>query len=111
MGNLDAARDWGHAIDYVEAMWLILQQDKPDDFVCATDISHTVNDLIDYTFSKLEIDRNKFIMQDENFFRPEELNILKGDPTKLKNKTGWNPKYNFYDMMDEMINYWLLSYK
>lgn len=110
VGNLDATRDWGHAKDYVEAMWLILQQDKPDDFICATGVSHSVKDLIDYTFSKLKINAQDYIVQDQKFFRPEELENLKGDSTKLKNITGWQPKYNFYSMMDEMIEYWLEKY-
>lgn len=111
IGNLDATRDWGHAKDYVEAMWLILQQSEPDDFVCATGISHSVKDLIDYTFSKLNINYHDYVKQDQKFFRPEELRNLKGDSTKLKNITGWQPKYNFYSMMDEMIDYWLELYK
>ena len=110
MGNPKAARDWGHAKDYVEAMWLILQQDKPDDFVCATGISHTVGELIDYTFAKLDLDPKDFLTHDQKFFRPEELDVLKGDSSKLRNLTGWEPKYNFYSMMDEMIEYWLEKY-
>jgi GDPmannose 4,6-dehydratase len=107
MGNPKAARDWGHAKDYVEAMWMILQQEKPDDFVCATGVSHTVGDLIQYTFEKLNLDPKDFIVHDEKFFRPEELDVLKGDSTKLRIATGWEPKYDFYSMMDEMIEYWL----
>jgi GDPmannose 4,6-dehydratase len=107
MGNPKAARDWGHAKDYVEAMWLILQQENSDDFVCSTGVSHTVGDLIDYTFGKLELDPKDFIVHDQKFYRPEELDVLKGDATKLKTATGWSPKYNFYSMMDEMIEYWL----
>lgn len=110
IGNPKAARDWGHAKDYVEAMWLILQQEKPDDYVCATGISHTVGDLIDYTFGKLGLDPRDFVTHDLKFFRPEELDVLKGDSTKLRKVTGWNPKYDFYSMMDEMIEYWLERY-
>ena len=111
MGNLDAARDWGHAIDYVEAMWLILQQDKPDDFVCSTGISHTVKDLIEYVFNKLELDWTKYVTVDEKYLRPEELNILKGDCSKLKKVTGWTPKYTFETMIDEMIEFWIEEIK
>jgi GDPmannose 4,6-dehydratase len=111
IGNLKAARDWGHAKDYVEAMWLILQLDKPDDFVCATGISHTVGDLIEYTSAKLGLDSKDFVTQDQKFLRPEELEVLKGDSSKLREATGWKPKYNFYIMMDEMIEYWLEKYK
>lgn len=107
IGNPMAARDWGHAKDYVEAMWLMLQQERPDDYVCATGVSHTVNDLINYTFNRLELDPNDFIVHDQRFYRPEELDMLRGDSTKLRNATGWRPKYDFYSMMDEMIEYWL----
>ena len=105
LGNLNATRDWGHAKDYVEAMWLILQQDKPDDFVCATGISHSVLDLVKYTFNKLDLDWEPYIKVDEKYLRPEELEDLKGDPTKLK-QLGWTPEYTFETMMDEMIEYW-----
>jgi len=111
LGNLDASRDWGHAKDYVEAMWLILQQDKPDDFVCATGISHTVKDLCVYVFDKLDLDWRCWVKQDEKFYRPEELDMLKGDSTKLKQVAGWNPKYTFETMLDEMIEYWINQYK
>jgi GDPmannose 4,6-dehydratase len=110
LGNLNATRDWGHAKDYVEAMWMILQQEKSDDFVCATGISHTVQYLCEYVFGKLDLDYTKYVTQDEKFLRPEELNDLKGDSTKLKTITGWDPKYTFESMMDEMIEYWLDYY-
>jgi len=105
LGNLNATRDWGHAKDYVKAMWQILQHDTPDDFVCATGISHSVQDLVDYTFSKLKISKN-CVRTDQKFLRPEELNDLKGDYTKLKNTLGWKPTYTFESMLDEMIEYW-----
>jgi GDPmannose 4,6-dehydratase len=111
MGNLDAARDWGHAIDYVEAMWLILQQDKPDDFVCSTGVSHTVKDLVEYVFKKLDLDWTKYVTVDEKYLRPEELNVLKGDCSKLKKVTGWEPKYTFETMIDEMIEFWMEEIK
>jgi len=110
LGNLDDTRDWGHAKDYVEAMWLMLQSDKPDDYVCATGISHSVKDLCDYTFSKLNLDFKKYIIVDEKHFRPEELHDLKGDSSKLMNELKWKPKYTFESMLDEMINYWLGYY-
>tara|TARA_R110002020_G_scaffold201949_4_gene404883 strand:- start:1156 stop:2139 length:984 start_codon:yes stop_codon:yes gene_type:complete len=105
LGNLDATRDWGHAKDYVEAMWLILQHDKPDDFVCATGISHSVRDLVDYTFSKLDLSTD-LVKQDNKYFRPEELENLKGDSSKIMSTLGWSPKYTFQSMIDEMIDYW-----
>jgi GDPmannose 4,6-dehydratase len=106
LGNLDATRDWGHAKDYVRAMWMILQLDKPGDYVCATGISHTVRELVEYVFGKLDLDWTKYLRQDQKFFRPEELTDLKGDPTKLKRDTGWQPEYTFETMLDEMIEYW-----
>jgi len=106
LGNMYATRDWGHAKDYVEAMWLMLQQDTPGDYVCATGVSHSVKDLVEYTFNKLDLDYEKYIRVDEKYLRPEELEDLKGDPTLL-NGLGWEPKYTFETMMDEMINYWM----
>ena len=111
LGNLDATRDWGHAKDFVKAMWLILQQEKPDDFVCATGISHSVRELCDYVFSSLDLDWKEYVTQDEKYLRPEELTDLKGDPTKLKTITGWKPEYTFETLLDEMIKYWLNFYK
>ena len=110
LGNLNATRDWGHAKDYVEAMWMILQQEKPDDFVCSTGISHSVRDLVNYVFNKLNIDSEKHLIVDEKYFRPEELEDLKGDSTKLREVTGWEPKYTFESMLDEMIDYWISYY-
>jgi GDPmannose 4,6-dehydratase len=107
LGNLDATRDWGHAKDYVEAMWMILQQDKADDFVCSTGISHSVKDLVEYTFNKLDLDWKEYVKQDEKYLRPEELTDLKGDSTKLRQVTGWKPEYTFETMIDEMIDYWV----
>jgi GDPmannose 4,6-dehydratase len=107
LGNLNAARDWGHAKDYVEAMWLMLQQDVSGDFVCATGVSHTVLDLVKHVFSRLDLDWTEYITQDDKYFRPEELDVLRGDSTKLKEATGWAPKYTFEDMMDEMVDHWL----
>ena len=111
LGNLDATRDWGHAKDYVEAMWMILQLENPDDYVCATGISHSVKELCEYVFGKLELSYQDYVVMDEKFLRPEELNDLKGDPTKLKKHTGWKPTYTFETMLDEMIEYWLDFYK
>jgi GDPmannose 4,6-dehydratase len=106
LGNLDATRDWGHAKDYVKAMWLMLQQDKPDNFVCSTGISHSVKDLVEYTFNKLDLDWKQYIKTDPKFLRPEELRDLKGDSTKLR-KLGWKPNYTFETMIDEMVDYWM----
>ena len=111
LGNLDATRDWGHAKDYVKVMWEILQLDKPDDFVCATGISHSVQDLCEYVFGKLDLDWQLYVKQDEKFLRPEELHNLKGDPSKLVKATGWTHDYTFESMLDEMIEHWLNYYK
>ena len=106
LGNLDATRDWGHAKDYVKAMWLILQQDKPNNFVCSTGVSHSVKDLVKYAFNKLDLNWKEYIKTDPKFLRPEELRDLKGDSTKLR-KLGWKPEYTFETMIDEMIEYWM----
>ena len=106
LGNLKATRDWGHAKDYVEAMWIILQQEKPDDFVCATGISHSVGDMVEYVFGKLGMDWTQYVKKDPKYFRPEELEDLKGDSSKLRNLTGWQPKYSFESLLDEMIEFW-----
>ena len=110
LGNLNATRDWGHAKDYVEAMWMILQLDQPDDFVCATGISHSVQDLVEHVFNRLEMDWEKYVIVDEKYLRPEELEDLKGDSSKLRGVTGWEPNYTFEEMMDEMVDYWLDYY-
>ncbi len=102
LGNLSASRDWGHAKDYVKAMWLMLQQDEPDNYVCSTGVSHTVQELVDYTFTTLGVD-TKLVRTAKQFERPEELQHLKGDCTKLKTKLGWEPTYTFETMIDEMI--------
>lgn len=106
LGNLEATRDWGHAKDYVEAMWRILQLEEPNDFVCATGVSHSVRELCEYVFSKLGMDYKDYVKLDMKFLRPEELTDLKGDPKKLMQATGWQPTYTFEAMLDEMIEYW-----
>ena len=111
LGNLYASRDWGHAKDYVYAMWLMLQQEKADDYVCSTGISHTVKDLVEYVFGSLELDWKKYVEQDKKYLRPEELEHLKGDCSKIKSELGWSPNYNFESMLDEMIEYWLEYYE
>ena len=106
MGNLDAARDWGHAKDYVKCMWLMLQHNTPDDFCCSTGVSHTVKELVEHVFNKLELDWTKYVKIDEKYKRPEELDILKGDCSKAKKILGWEQEYTFETMMDEMVDYW-----
>tara|TARA_R110002012_G_scaffold125823_1_gene277491 strand:- start:3 stop:977 length:975 start_codon:yes stop_codon:yes gene_type:complete len=110
LGNLDASRDWGHAKDYVYAMWLMLQQTYPDDFVCSTGVSHTVKDLVRYVFDKLDLDWKEYVKQDKKYYRSEELEFLKGDCSKAKKELGWKHEYTFETMLDEMIEYWLDKY-
>jgi len=111
LGNLSATRDWGHAKDYVRAMWMILQLDKPDDFICSTGISHSVRELCEYVFSSLDLDYKEYVIQDKKFLRPEELHNLKGDASKLVKVTKWTHDYTFEYMLDEMIEYWIKEYK
>ena len=111
LGNLDATRDWGHANDYVKAMWMMLQTDNPDDYVCSPGVSHSVKDLCEYTFSKLGLDFRDYVVVDEKHFRPEELRNLKGDSLKLRKELDWKPEYTFESMLDEMIKYWLEYYE
>jgi GDPmannose 4,6-dehydratase len=111
LGNLSATRDWGHAKDYVRAMWEILQLKEPGDYVCATGVSHSVRDLCEYVFSKLELNWQDWVKTDEKFLRPEELHDLKGDPSKLVRATGWSHDYTFETMLDEMIQHWLDVYR
>ena len=106
LGNLNATRDWGHAKDYVKAMWLMLQTDTPDDYVCSTGISHSVKDLVIYTFNKVGLNWKDYVEIDKKHLRPEELKDLKGDCSKLKS-IGWKPTYTFETMIDEMVDYWV----
>ena len=106
LGNLEASRDWGHAKDYVRAMWLMLQHDKPDDFVCSTGVSYTVKDLVKYVFGKLNLKWEDYVGIDSRYYRSEELKFLKGDCSKARNILGWEHEYNFETMLDEMIKHW-----
>ena len=103
LGNLDATRDWGHSRDYVEAMWLMLQNDVPGDYICSTARSHSVQDLVDYVFKRLDLCPDNHIVIDPQYFRPEELNDLKGDYGKAFKELGWSPKTTFEQLLDEMI--------
>ena len=103
MGNLDARRDWGHAKDYVEAMWMLLQAEKPGDYCCATGISHSVRDCCEYVFGRLGLDFDNYYVLDERYLRPEELEDLKGDSSRIREELGWDPKYTFEMLMDDMI--------
>ena len=107
LGNLDAYRDWGHSKDYVRAMHLILQQNEPGDWVVATGETRSVRDMCKYVFSKLELNYEDYVIQNQKFLRPEELPYLKGDSTKIRTELGWRPEYTFEMMMDEMIESWM----
>jgi GDPmannose 4,6-dehydratase len=105
LGNLSAYRDWGHAEDYCKAMHMMLQLNEPDDFVCATGVTHSVANLVDYVFDSLGVSKS-LVKLDPRFLRPQELDYLRGDSAKLRNKTGWKPTYDFYSLLDSMISYW-----
>jgi len=104
LGNLNSARDWGFAGDYVEAMWLMLNQDKPDDFVIATGETHTVREFAELAFSYLGLDWRDYVQVDQNLLRPVELERLVGDATKAKEKLGWNPKVKFPELVKMMVD-------
>jgi GDPmannose 4,6-dehydratase len=103
LGNLEAKRDWGFAGDYVEAMWLMLQQEKPDDFVIATGETHSVREFVEKVFQRLGLDYQKYVVIDPKYFRPTEVDVLLGDSTKAKQRLGWNPKVGFDQLIDMMI--------
>ena len=103
LGNLDAKRDWGFAGDYVEAMWMMLQQDNPDDYVIATGETHSVQEFTQRVFSKLDLDWQKYVAIDPRYFRPTEVDILLGDPGKAFRNLGWKPRVGFEELIDIMI--------
>jgi GDPmannose 4,6-dehydratase len=104
MGNLDAKRDWGFAGDYVEQMWLMLQQDTPDDYVVATGETHTVREFCERAFARVDLDYNDYVEIDPRYYRPAEVDLLWGDPTKAKEKLGWTPKVTFEGLVDMMVD-------
>jgi len=103
MGNLNSKRDWGFAGDYVKAMWLMLQQDKPDDYLVATGETHSVRELVGIAFSYLDMDYRDFVRVDESFKRPADVDLLIGDYSKAKQKLGWKPEVNFEDLIKMMV--------
>ena len=103
LGNLDAKRDWGFAGDYVEAMWMMLQQAKPDDYVVATGESHSVREVLDISFGALDLDWSKFVEIDPRYFRPTEVDHLHGDPSKAQKVLGWKPKVSFKQLIEMMV--------
>jgi len=103
LGNLDAKRDWGFAGDYVEAMWLMLQQEEPEDFVVATGESHSVRDVLDISFGALGLDWNQFVELDSRYLRPTEVDHLRGDTRKARDKLGWEPRVSFRELIEMMV--------
>jgi len=104
LGNLDAKRDWGFAGDYVKAMWLMLQQDKPEDFVIATGKTYSVREFLDEVFAYLDLDWNKYVEIDPRYFRPSEVELLLGDPAKAKEKLGWEPEVDLKALAKMMVD-------
>jgi GDPmannose 4,6-dehydratase len=105
LGNLDAKRDWGHARDYVEAQWLMLQQHEPEDFVIATGNTYSIREFLQMVFSKLDLDWQKFVEIDPRYFRPAEVELLLGDPSKAKNSLGWTSKTSLDELASIMVEY------
>ena len=105
LGNLDARRDWGFAGDFVQAMWLMLQQDKPDDFVIATGETRTIREFCQVAFDRAGLDWEKYVVIDERFFRPAEVNILLGDAAKASETLGWKPETSFEKMVQLMVDH------
>lgn len=104
LGNQDAKRDWGYAGDYVKAMWLMLQQDEPDDYVISTGIAHSVKDLVDTAFSRVGLDPSDFVVTDPRFIRPAEVEHLLGDCTKAQEHLGWEPEVSFKELVEMMVD-------
>jgi GDPmannose 4,6-dehydratase len=104
LGNLDARRDWGFAGDYVKAMWLMLQQDEPRDYVVATGVDHTIRDFCRAAFEYVDLDWNDYVVVDESLFRPAEVHILRGDPAKVEAELGWKPAVSFEDLVRMMVD-------
>lgn len=105
LGNLDAKRDWGYAKDYVEAMWLMLQQDKAEDYVIATGETHSVREFLDEAFGLVGLDWKKYVEIDPRYYRPAEVDLLLGNPAKAKEKLGWKPKTTFKELVKIMLEY------
>jgi GDPmannose 4,6-dehydratase len=103
LGNLEAQRDWGHASDYVRAMHMMLQHSEPDDYVVATGETHSVRQFCEKAFAELDLDYRDYVKVDERFYRPAEVDLLIGDPTKAREVLGWQPQYTFDDLIKEMI--------
>ena len=103
LGNLDAKRDWGHAREYVEAMWLMLQDDAPDDYVIATGEAHSVREFCEVAFAEVNLDYRDYVVVDQRFYRPAEVDLLMGDASKARKALGWEPRTKFREMVREMV--------
>lgn len=106
LGNMDSSRDWGHSKDYVRAMHMIINHEKPDEWIVSTGETHTVRDLCSYVFEKLDMNYEDYVVQNPKYMRPEELKYLKGDSSKAREILGWKPEYTFETLLDEMIENW-----
>jgi len=104
LGNIDAKRDWGYAPEYVEAMWMMLQQDQPDDYVIATGETHTVQEFLEHAFAHVGLDWKEFVKHDERYERPAEVDLLIGDAAKAKRQFGWEPKVKFAELVKIMVD-------
>src|SRR5581483_502041 len=104
LGNLEAQRDWGHAKEYVEAMWLMLQQPRPDDYVIATGQTHSVREFAELAFSHVGLDWRPYVKTDSTLYRPAEVNILQGDASKARARLGWQPRTSFAELVREMVD-------
>ena len=107
LGNLDSYRDWGHSKDYVRAMHMIINHETPEEFIVATGETHSVRDLCEIVFAKLDMNYKDYVVQNKKFMRPEELKYLKGDSSKAREVLNWKPEYTFETMLDEMIDKWM----
>ena len=106
LGDMTARRDWGHAKDYTKAMWMIMNHETPDDYIISTGTTHSVEDLCEYVFKKLNLDYRSYVISSHTQKRPTEIHELKGNYFKARNVLGWEPSYTFETMLDEMIEYW-----
>jgi GDPmannose 4,6-dehydratase len=104
LGNLDARRDWGYAKEYVEAMWLMLQQDQPDDYVIATGETHSIREFLEAAFSHVGLDWTRYVEIDARYYRPAEVDMLVGNATKAKTRLGWKPRTQFLDLVKLMVD-------
>ena len=111
MGNLDAKRDWGFAGDFVEAMWLMVQQDEPEDYVISTDEAHSVKELVEVAFDYVGLNWKDYVVIDPKFVRPAEVDLLLGDSAKARNKLKWQPKVKFEELIRMMVDYDIERYK